>query len=281
MRKWDQRRHLWPTGPWTHHDSFRVFPSASASKHTFTHETQNKTFQHTSCLAWAVLAVNELTVRSVRGKKKKNMFFFLPLRQKYHTFHHKRRCFLYILTIEVAAGRGWACSTGLGQQGGLRSSAVLSGGRGNAAQHGWPSQFGFWREQEMERTPPPQSLLRVSWLSWRVCDVVSEGRDKAGAGGQWCPFFSFFCGSYESLLIGALRWSSPAVCRRHRLSGPSGSCCSSPCRWSRWASPSRWPGCSWSGGSPSAEEEAGDKDLNYDFNGFSLLYFFLKIQNWK
>lgn len=81
MRKWDQRRHLWPTGHWTHHGSFRVFPSASASKHSLTHETQNKTFQHTSCLAWAFLAVNELTVRSVRGKKK--TCFFLLLRQKY------------------------------------------------------------------------------------------------------------------------------------------------------------------------------------------------------
>lgn len=51
---------------------------------------------------------------------------------------------------------------------------------------------------------------------------------------------------------------SPAVCRHRRLSGPGGSCCSSPCRWSRSVSPSRLQGYFWSGDSPSRtrKEEA-------------------------
>lgn len=106
--------------------------------------------------------------------------------------------------------------------------------------------------------PAVPAATRVSRLSCGVCEVGVGGAElkQSGAEGvvrdsqRWS---GFLCGNGVSLLRDAPWWSNPAACRRRRLSGPGGSC-SSPCRWSRWASPSRWPGCSWSGGSPSAHQ---------------------------
>lgn len=118
----------------------------------------------------------------------------------------------------------------------------------------------------------------VTWHGVRGAELK---RDRAGERGQ-SVVFRFFCvGTVASLLCDAPWWPNPVACRCRRLSGPGGSC-SSPCRWSRWASPSRWPGCSWSGGSPSAHHQTTTTTLTLFLIQIPPFFlFFLKKKNKK
>lgn len=199
----------------------------------------------------AVLRCKWVNISKRKNKQKWVVFFTLKAEILYIAFHHKeiRSCFLYILTWEAAEGRGRSCSM---SSSGIGSLAVSSRGRGNAAQSTEPVHYLAWARNGTHPTAAPASAdCPVLWGGVRGAELKPRGAEGVVRDSQWCS--GFLCGNGASLLCDAPWWSNPVACRCRHLSGPGGSC-SSPCRWSRWAFPSRWPGCSWSGGSPSAHQ---------------------------